>query len=1028
MYKELYKDSIREEEAKLIKFWKDIDLLNKSTNQRKENKSFIFFEGPPTANGVPGLHHVLARGLKDGICRYKSMKGYFVERKAGWDTHGLPVEIEVEKELGIDNKQEIEAYGIDKFNKKCKESVFKYEKVWREQTEQMGYLIDLDNPYVTLENDYIESVWWILKKFYDKGLIYEGHKIIPYCSRCGTGLASHEVAQGYKMVKQETVIVAFKSKSRDEYFLAWTTTPWTLASNVMLAVNPKVVYARVKQDNNIFILAKSKINEVMGDDVEIVEEFLGETLEYEEYHQLMPFVDVDKKAFFVVLADYVTTDDGTGIVHSAPAFGEEDFNTGLKYDAPVIQPVSLEGKFTKTPWEGQFVMDADLQIVDWLRQKGHLYKKQRVEHNYPHCWRCDTPLLYYANPSYYIEMSKLREDLIKNNKTVKWHPDHVGEKRFGNWLENIRDWAISRSRYWGTPLNIWKCECGHEEAIGSIEELREKSIKELKDIELHRPYVDLIEIKCDKCGKSMKRVEYVVDVWFDSGSMPFAQWHYPFENKENFDRLFPADFICEGIDQTRGWFYTLMAISTFIMGKAPYKNVLVNDMLLDKDGKKMSKSRGTAVDAFDLFRDYGADAVRWYLSYSSPAWQPTKFNEEGLKEVNSKFFLTLKNIYHLLTLYANTDSLNIAKFKVDYNDRAALDRWIITRLNILIKEVDAAYSLYDLTSVTRLIQDFVVEDFSNWYIRRSRRRYWKSDLDIDKKSVFLTTYEVLINIVKLSAPIAPFITEKIYKNLTNKESVHLSDFPEFKQEYIDIKLDKQMIMAREIVKLGRAARESVSIKVRQPISRVLVDKDNKDLLDGVKDIILEELNAKEVVFVENVSEYVNFIIKPNFPVLGPILGKNMGDFQKLIRSMDQKEIGNKIRSGKTIDININDLKLNLNSSNIEIQVKAKDNYTVSTIDNLFCILDTKITNELEMEGLAREFISKLQQIRKNSGYDVSDRIIIEYNSTPKMIESIEEYKDYIMEELLADSITINDINSDTIKLNGHETKVSITRV
>ncbi|HZK10527.1 MAG TPA: isoleucine--tRNA ligase, partial [Clostridia bacterium] len=704
MYQPLSKENNFDAEKLQRDYWEELNLLQRTLDLREGNKHFVFYEGPPTANGKPGLHHVLARTLKDSICRYKVMQGFYVRRKAGWDTHGLPVEIEVEKRLGISDKQEIEAYGIAEFNQQCRESVFEYEGYWRRQSEEMGYLIDMDNPYVTLENDYIESVWWILDQFYKENMMYEGHKILPYCARCGTGLASHEVAQGYKEIKQDTVTVAFKRKDKDEYFLVWTTTPWTLASNVLLSVHPDVSYARVKQGDYVYIIAESLIASVMGEEVEVIETFPGKDLEYVEYEQIMPFMIPDKKAFFVTLADYVTVEDGTGIVHTAPAFGEDDYNTGMAYDAPIIQPVNLEGKYIDTPWKGMFVMDADPEIIIWLRDQGLLYKKQRMEHNYPHCWRCDTPLLYYATSSWYIRMSDLRDELVANNNTVNWYPDYIGEKRFGHWLENVKDWAISRSRYWGTPLNIWTCDCGHQESIASVEELKKRSKTPLEDIELHRPYVDEIVFTCPDCGKDMQRVPYVIDVWFDSGSMPFAQLHYPFEHKEDFHEYFPADFICEGIDQTRGWFYSLMAISTFIMKQSPFKNVLVNDMLLDKEGKKMSKSRGNIVDSFKLFREHGADSVRWYLNFSSPAWQPTRFDTSGLVEVQSKFFGTLKNIYYLFSLYANYDELDVASLEVPYEKRSLLDRWILAKLHKLIDEVTQSYEAYDLTKVTRSIQ------------------------------------------------------------------------------------------------------------------------------------------------------------------------------------------------------------------------------------------------------------------------------------------------------------------------------------
>ena len=788
-FKSLVDSSVKQAEAEVSKYWNEVNILEKTLEKGKNDPSFVFYEGPPTANGNPGIHHVIARTLKDSVCRYKTMNGYQVKRKAGWDTHGLPVEIQVEKELGLSDKQQIEAYGIDKFNEKCRDSVFSFEKQWREMTERMAYEIDLDNPYITLDNNYIESVWWILDKFNKEGYIYEGHKILPYCPRCGTGLASHEVAQGYKEVKNNTVIAKFKRVDADEYFLAWTTTPWTLPSNVALTVGPEVDYVKVKQNDEVYYVAKALANKVLGEDYEVLAEMKGKDLEHVEYEQLMPFVTTEEKAFFVTCGDYVTTEDGTGIVHTAPAFGEDDYNLGRKYNLPVLQPVDESGKFTATPWEGKFVMEegVDVEIIKWLAHENKLFSKEKVAHNYPHCWRCQTPLVYYAKPSWYIEMTRLKDQLIANNNTVEWYPNFVGEGRFGNWLENLNDWAISRSRYWGTPLNIWKCECGHKQSVGSRAELAEKAIEDVnpETVELHRPYVDDIHLKCDCCGKPMTRVTEVIDCWFDSGSMPFAQHHYPFENKENFEELFPADFICEGIDQTRGWFYSLLAISTFVMGKAPYKRVLVNDLVLDKEGKKMSKSRGNTVNPFELFDQYGADALRWYLLYVSPPWTPTRFDVDGLKEVQSKFLGTMKNVYNFFTLYANTDEVNPKDFFVDYKNRPELDRWILSKFNNLKKEVEENLEIFELNKTVRMIQDFINEDLSNWYIRRSRRRFWATELTEDKKSVYNTTYEILTELCQLIAPFAPYISEEIYRNLTGEVSVHLSNYPKANLELIN---------------------------------------------------------------------------------------------------------------------------------------------------------------------------------------------------------------------------------------------------
>lgn len=1030
-FKELSNKPINEREKELSKFWDEINLLEKSVESRDEKKPFIFFEGPPTANGKPGIHHVIARTLKDSVCRYKTMRGYQVKRKAGWDTHGLPVEIEVEKQLKLNNKQDIEDYGIEKFNKKCKESVFKYESLWRDMTKRMAYEIDLDNPYITLDNDYIESVWWILDEFFKEGYIYEGHKILPYCPRCGTGLASHEVAQGYEEIKTETVTVKFKRKDKDEYFLVWTTTPWTLASNVALTVNPEETYLKVRYEDEIYYVGKILAPKVLGEEYEILEEMKGKDLEYIEYEQLMPFIETDKKAFFVTVADYVTTDDGTGIVHTAPGFGEDDYNTGRRYDLPVLRPVDEEGKYTDTPWKGMFVMDADPEIVKWLRENGKLFKKERILHNYPHCWRCHTPLLYYAKPSWYIEITKLKDELIKNNNGVDWYPPFVGEKRFGNWLENLNDWAISRSRYWGTPLNIWRCdECGHTTSIGSRKELKEKAIEDIdENIELHRPYVDDVRIKCEKCGSTMTRVKDVIDCWFDSGSMPFAQHHYPFENKENFDNLFPADFICEGIDQTRGWFYSLLAISTFVTGKAPYKSVLVNDLILDKEGRKMSKSRGNTVDPFELFDKYGADPLRWYLVYVSPPWTPTKFDEDGLREVQSKFFRTIKNVYNFFTLYANTDEVDPREFFIEYKDRPELDRWIISKYNSLIKNVERDMEEYDLTRAVRRIQYFVNEDLSNWYIRRSRRRFWATTLDDDKKSVYNTTYEVLVGLSKLIAPFAPYTSEEMYKNLTEELSVHLSYYPKCDESLIDLKLEEKMDLVRDLVTLGRASREQAEIKVRQPLSKVIVDGKYEEIIDDLVPLIKEELNVKEVDFEKDLSQFMNYYLKPNYRYAGPILGPKIKTFAKVLNNADAKELATQLKEGKKVTLDLAGEEVEITEDYVLINIDAKEGFDVAMEKGLFVILDTTLNKELLDEGYAREFISKVQQMRKANGYEMLDNINIYYDGDEEIEEAVNIYKDYIMKETLALSIEkVADESIEKLDLNGHSTGIRLERI
>ncbi|HNZ83090.1 MAG TPA: isoleucine--tRNA ligase [Sedimentibacter sp.] len=1037
LFKDISKADYRNNEHEISKYWEEIDLLEQSIETRKNKPSFVFYEGPPTANGKPGIHHVTARTLKDSVCRYKTMKGYQVKRKAGWDTHGLPVEIEVEKQLGLSTKQEIEEYGIAEFNKKCRESVFTYEAHWREMTERMAFLIDMDDPYITLENDYIESEWWILDKVFKDGLIYEGYKILPYCPRCGTGLASHEVAQGYEEIKTMSAYVAFKRKDADEYFLAWTTTPWTLLSNVSLTVNANMDYVKIrtkdKEDvkGKVYILAKDSAPRVINEEYEVLEVKTGKELEFMEYEQLMPFVEVPegKKSFYVTLADYVTIEDGTGIVHTAPAFGEDDYNTGMLYGLPVLNPVDDTGRFRGTPWSDMFVIDADQPILKWLNENGVLYKKEIFAHNYPHCWRCHTPLLYYARPSWYIQMTKLKDLLVSNNNTVNWFPDYVGEKRFGNWLENVNDWAISRSRYWGTPLPIWRCECGHLESIGSRKELVEKAVEEIDEsIELHRPYVDEVHIVCPKCGKHMTRVKDVIDCWFDSGAMPFAQWHYPFENKERFGELFPAEFINEGIDQTRGWFYSLIAVSTLVTGKTPYRNVLVNDLVLDKFGKKMSKSRGNTVEPMDLFDRYSVDALRWYLLYVSPVWTPTRFDEDGLKEILSKFIGTIKNVYTFFALYANTDSIKPQDYFVEYRDRPELDRWIVSKYNNLVKYVTESMDVYDHNKSVRAIQNFVNEDLSNWYIRRSRRRFWETELTEDKKAVYVTTYEILVGISQLIAPFAPYLSEEIYRNLTGQPSVHLSYFPEAKEELIDENIEKRMDLVKDIVSLGRASRENAKIKVRQPIQKIHVDGKYKQLIDDLVPLIKEELNVKEVVFEHDLNEFMDFSLKPNFKIAGPMLGNNVKAFAGILAKADALNIITKVQSGEKCELDVNGQIVELDNQLLDIRISAKEGYDVATGNNLFTIIDTNLTEELLNEGYAREFISKVQQMRKNNGYEMMDRIEIYYTSSPEIDKAVNDYEDFIKEETLADLISVSEEDMEVQNLNGVDTGMKLERI
>ena len=1029
-FKELSKEKVSVVEKEILNNWKNNDILNKTIQNRSKDNNFVFYDGPATANGMPGVHHMLAKLLKDSICKYKTMKGYRVLRKVGWDTHGLPVELQVEKTLGFSSKADIEKYGIEKFNAKCKESVWENETAFRKLTEEMGQFIDLEHPYVTYNNDYIETEWWILKKFFDEGLIYEGYKILPYCPRCGTGLASHEVAQGYKDIAVNTVTVPFKLKNEDTYFLVWTTTPWTLLSNVAICVNPEEDYIKASSKGYNFIVAKSLANKVLGDDYEVLETYKGKDLEYTEYEQLLPYIKVNKKAFFVVCDTYVTMEDGTGLVHIAPAFGQDDYEVGRRYDLPVINPVGEDGKYTEGPWVGRFVMDSDLEIeiIKHLKENDKLFKKEKLNHNYPHCWRCNTPLLYYSKPSLYIETTKFKDKIIENNNKINWYPSYVGEKRFGNWLENMNDWAISRNRYWGTPIPLWKCDCGHMEMIGSREELKEKAVENIDtNIELHRPFVDDIHIKCPKCGKEMTRIKEVMDCWFDSGSMPFAQYHYPFENKELFEEQFPANFISEGIDQTRGWFYVLLVISTFVTGKSPFKNVLVNDLLLDKYGQKMHKSRGNAINPFDIIEEYGADTIRWYMPYVSPVWTPIKFDVDGLKEVYSKFFNTLRNTYNFFALYANTDNLDPREFNVPYENREEIDKWILSKYNKLVKDVTESYDAYDLTKVVRKITDFVSEDLSNWYIRRTRRRFWASELDDSKKAVYNTTYEVLEGLCKLIAPIASFVAEEIYTSLTLKESVHLEDFPVCDETKINEEIEEKMDLVRNLISLGRNAREEAKIKVRQPIKEIILDGKNKNIINDLTDLIKEELNVKEIVFTDDLNKYISYEIKPNFKVCGPILGKNIKAFSDKLITLSPEDL-KELESGGKVELTVNDLPITLTYDMLDVRINSKEGFNASNENNNFVILNTTLTEELIDEGVVREFISKVQQIRKTNDYEMMDRITIYHSRDDKFTKSIKDYIEFIKKETLADElIELDDTFENTYDLNGIEIGIKLEK-
>lgn len=1026
IFKELSKEKVSRVEDEINENWKKMDILDKCIEGR--TKDFVFYDGPATANGMPGLHHMVAKFLKDAFCKYHTMKGERVLRKIGWDTHGLPVEVQVEKKLGFKDKTDIEKFGIKEFNEECRKTVWENEKAFADLTTKMGQFIDLENRYITYDNNYIETEGWILKKFFDEGLFYEGAKILPYCTRCGTGLASHEVAQGYKEISVDTVIVPMKKKDeKNTYFLVWTTTPWTLIANVALCVNPNEEYIKASSQGYNFIVAKKLANKVLGDDYETLETYKGSDLEYTEYEQLLPFLSVDKHAFYVTCDNYVTMEDGTGIVHLAPAFGADDANVGKKYGLPYLNPVGEDGCYTDGPWKGMRVFDADEVVIKYLKENDKLFKKQRMVHNYPHCWRCDTPLLYYSKPSFYLEVTKIKDKIIEANKTVHWFPEYVGEKRFGNWLENLNDWAISRSRYWGTPLPLWRCSCGHDEMIGSRKELAEKAIENIDEsIELHRPYVDDVHIKCPECGGVMTRVKDVIDCWFDSGSMPFAQYHYPFENKELWKTQFPADFIAEGIDQTRGWFYSLMVISVFVTGKSPYKNVLVNELLLDKYGKKMHKSKGNSVEPFSLIEEYGADTIRWYLPYVSPVWTPIKFDEDGLKEVYSKFFNTLKNTYNFFALYANTDEVDARKLKVKYDDLEEIDKWLLSKYNKLVKYTTGAYEEYDLNKVVRSITDFVSEDLSNWYIRRNRRRFWAHDLDTSKKAVYKTTYDVLVGLTKLIAPVVPFISEEIYTALTNKESVHLAKFPKCDDKLIDEKIEEKMDLVRDLISLGRNVREEAKIKVRQPISEAILDGKNKNIIGDLTELIKEELNVKEIKFVDDLSIYMNYEVKPNFKVCGPLLGSSIKSFQGYVKNFNYGDIKN-LEEGNEVKINLDGKEITITYDMLDVRITSKEGFNSTHEGNNFIVLNTTLNKDLINEGIARELISKIQQLRKNKDFNIVDRINIYYSHNDEIEEAIEEYRDMIMKDTLAEQIDERNDLTEEFNINGIEVKLDVVR-
>ncbi len=1029
-------------ENKITEFWKEKDIIKKSLNGNQGKRYFTFYDGPPTANGKPHVGHIETRVMKDLIPRFKIMKGYRVIRKAGWDTHGLPVELEIEKKLGISGKQQIEEYGVEKFVKQCKESVFEYVHLWEEMTNKVGFWVDMENPYVTYHNEYIESVWWALKQMWEKGLLYEGHKVMPYCPRCGTALSSHEVAQGYKDVKDLTCIAKFKVIGKDNtYILAWTTTPWTLPSNLALCVNKSYEYAEVKanigtDDEPIYenyILAKDLLETVLKETpYDIIKTFKGKELLGTKYERLIPFGKVEGKAFEVIHGDYVTLTDGTGIVHIAPAYGEDDSLVSKQNGITFINLVDKEGKFVKEvePWAGRFVRDCNEDICKWLKEKNKLFSKEKHMHSYPHCWRCDTPLLYYPKESWFVAMSKLRDELVANNNKVNWYPDTIRTGRFGKFLENVIDWGISRDRYWGTPLPIWTCvdeNCGHQECIGSIAELKEKAINCPEDIELHKPYIDEVELKCPKCGKKMHRAKEVIDCWFDSGSMPFAQWHYPFENKEMFGNNFPAGFISEAIDQTRGWFYTLTAIGTALFGRTPFENCIVLGHVLDEKGQKMSKSKGNGVDPMELLNTVGADSTRWHFYTCSSPWLPTRLSLKNVQETQRGFLSTLWNVYSFYVLYAQIDQFNPLNYK-DFKITNVMDKWIISKLNTLIKEVDNKLENYDITGAAGQIEEFT-DSLSNWYVRRNRERFWGNEMTDEKIGAYVTLYNVLVNLCKISAPFVPFITEEIYQNLvinldnTQPESIHLCSWPEIDEKSIDKQLEKEMDLAYKIVKLGRSARNFVNIKNRQPLSEMLISIDT--LPEYYSEIVKEELNVKNVKLGAEMSKYVNFEIKPNLPVLGKQFGKLIPRIKEEIAKKNQMDLANTVKNGGVEYIEIDDTQIELNSENLLVTMQGKEGFAFSGEGEIGVVLDTTITPELEEEGILREILSKVQNMRKDSGFEVLDRINLYVSDNEKIEKIIKKFEDTIKHDTLALKISYDENRKDYIECNINGEKLNI---
>ena len=996
-------------EKEVEKFWEDREIFKKSMENRKEAETYTFYDGPPTANGKPHIGHVLTRVIKDMIPRYRTMKGYDVPRKAGWDTHGLPVELEVEKHLGLDGKEQIEEYGLEPFIKYCKESVWKYKGMWEDFSKTVGFWADMDDPYVTYENNFIESEWWALKQIWEKGLLYKGFKIVPYCPRCGTPLSSHEVAQGYKDVKERSAIVRFKVKGEDAYILAWTTTPWTLPSNVGLCVNPNETYVKVKSGEYTYYMAEALCEKVLEEGYSILETFVGKDLEYKEYEPLFDFVNPDKKAFFVTCDTYVTLTDGTGVVHIAPAFGEDDNKVGRKYDLPFVQLVNAAGEMTKeTKWAGVFCKKADPMILKDLEERGLLFSAPIFEHSYPHCWRCDTPLIYYARESWFIKMTAVKEDLIRNNNTINWIPESIGKGRFGDWLENVQDWGISRNRYWGTPLNVWECECGHQHAIGSIEELKKMSGNCPDEIELHRPYIDAVTISCPECGKEMKRVPEVIDCWFDSGSMPFAQHHYPFENKDLFEQQFPANFISEAVDQTRGWFYSLLAISTLIFNQAPYKNVIVLGHVQDENGQKMSKSKGNAVDPFDALETYGADAIRWYFYVNSAPWLPNRFHGKAVMEGQRKFMGTLWNTYAFFVLYANIDEFDPTKYSLDYEKLPVMDKWLLSKLNTLVKTVDTCLENYQIPESARALQEFV-DDMSNWYVRRSRERFWAKGMEQDKINAYMTLYTALVTVSKIAAPLIPFMTEQIYQNLvcavdkTAPESIHLCDYPVAEESFIDKQLEVDMDEVLKIVVMGRAARNTANIKNRQPIGQMFV-KAPHSLPVFYQEIIEEELNVKKVVFTDDVRDFTSYSFKPQLKTVGPKYGKQLGSIKNALSEINGNEAMDTLNETGALTFTFDGTEVVLTKEDLLIDTAQTEGYVSEGDNTITVVLDTNLTPELLAEGFVRELISKIQTMRKEAGFEVMDHILV-YSKDNEAIEGIlKDNEEEVKSEVLADSI------------------------